>query len=135
MTPRLRSYLLLGATLAIGVVLGALLVGALGQLRAGRIEGMRERDGFVRDIQGLIRPRDDAQRELLRPLIEETAARNREIIGNFNEQMRAALAELVARLEPHLDREQLERLRRFADRPPPRGNPEGPGRRGPPRKR
>lgn len=126
MTPRARSYLLLGATLAIGMVLGALLVGALGQFRAGRIEGMRERDGFVRDIQRMIRPRDEAQRSLLRPIIEATAVRNRQIMGAFDDQMRAALAELVAELEPHLDEAQMQRLRRFADRPPPPGARGGP---------
>jgi len=139
MTSSMRSYLLLGATLLIGVVLGAVLVGALGQFRAGRIEGMRERDGFVRDIQRMIQPRDDAQRAELRPIIEATATRNRQIMGDFNNQMRAALADLVAELEPHLDDEQLARLRRFADRPPPPGGPGAPdgrgGRRPPPPKK
>ncbi len=139
MTPRTRSYLLLGATLVIGIVLGALLVGALGQFRAGRIEGMRDRDGFVRDIQRMIQPRDDAQRATLRPIIEATATRNRQVMDDFNDQMRAALAELVAELEPHLDEEQMARLQRFADRPPPPGGPEGRGgpggRRPPPPKR
>ena len=134
MTPRTRSYLLLGITLMVGVVLGALLVGAVGQFRAGRVEGMRGRDGFVRDIQRMIGPRDEAQRAKLRPIIEATAERNGQIMDAFNDQMRAALAELVAELEPHLDAEQMARLRRFADRPPPPGSREGPGRR-PPRKR
>ena len=135
MTPRSRSYLLLGITLLVGMVLGALLVGAVGQLRAGRAEGMRGRDGFVRDIQRMIRPRDAAQRAELRPIIEATAERNVQIMDNFNDQMRAALAELVTELEPHLDEEQMARLRRFADRPPGPGGPEGPGRRPPPKRR
>lgn len=135
MTSRTRSYLLLGVTLLVGVVLGALLVGALGQFRAGRVEGMRGQDGFVRDIQRMIGPRDEAQRAELRPIIEATAERNGQIMNDFNDQMRAALAELMVELEPHLDDEQMARLRRFAHRPPPPGGREGPGRRPPPKRR
>ena len=84
----------------------------------------------MRDIQRMIQPHDEAQRALLRPIIEATAFRNRQIMGDFDHQMRAALAELVTQLEPHLDETQLERLRRFADRLSPPG-----GTRPPPRKR
>ena len=133
MTPRGRSYVILGATLLIGMVLGAVLVGALGQFRAGRIEGMRHEDRFVRDMERILQPRDDGQAEALRPILEQTAARNQEIMANFDTEMRAALEALIADLEPLLDEDQLERMRRFAERPPP--GPGGPGRRPRPKKR
>lgn len=134
MTPRVRSYVILGATLLIGVVLGAVLVGALGQFRADRIEGMRHEDRFVRDMERILRPRDDAQADALRPVLQRTAQRNREIMADFDSRMRTTLESLIEELEPLLDEEQLRRLRRFAERPPP--GPGGPGgRRSPSTKR
>ncbi|NKB86760.1 MAG: hypothetical protein GKS06_00870 [Acidobacteria bacterium] len=131
MTARGRSYLLLGITLLIGMLLGALTVGALGRARAGRIEGMRHEDRFVRDMERILRPRDETQAAAIRPVLEATASRNREAMGEFDARMREALETLVRDLEPHLDTEQLARLQRFADRPPPPRRP--PGRRPPPR--
>jgi hypothetical protein len=129
MNQRSRGYMILGATLVIGMVVGALLVGALGQFRSGRIEGMRDDDQFVRHLERLIQPRDDAQRAIIRPLLEATSAQNRATIDEFNDRMRGALDDLLAQLEPHLDEDQQGRLQRFAERPPPGA---GPGR--PPRK-
>jgi hypothetical protein len=139
MTPRSRSYVFLAATLVVGMVLGALLVGAAGQWRARRIEGMRDGSQFARDLERMIRPRDEAQAAALRPILEATAARNGEIIRGFDEQMRGALADLVDELEPLLDEDQRARLRRFAARPPPASGPAGgrppPGGRRPPPER
>jgi uncharacterized membrane protein len=137
MTPRVRSRLFLAATLLLGMILGALLVGALGQWLAGPPPGPA---GFAGHMERMLRPRDDAQREAMRTIIAAADARNREILDETRDAMRQALVQMRAELEPLLDPEQLERLDRFIESsrgepfpPPPGGPPPGPGRR-PPRR-
>ena len=131
-----RSRLLLAATLLLGMVLGALLVGAIGQWLARPPGGP---DGFVGHMERMLRPRDEAQRDAMRPIFEAADARNREIIDETREGMRRALVQMRSELEPLLDPEQLQRLDRFIKGnrgdpfPPPGGPPPGPGRRPPPR--
>jgi len=132
-TPRARSSLLLGGTLVIGMLLGALIVGAVGQWRAGRAEGLRHEEAFTRHMVTLIQPRDEAQRDAVRQIVRATAARNTEIAVEFRESMRSALQAMVEELAPLLDEEQLDRLQRFAASPPPAGPRGGPG--GPPPRR
>ena len=50
----------------------------MGQIRAGRIAGMRHENRFVTDMERILQPRDEAQAQALRPVLEQTAARNRE---------------------------------------------------------
>lgn len=83
-------------------------------------------------MEEVIRPRDEAQRAAIRPFLEATDARNREIVGEANDNLRGALEALREELAPYLDEEQLARLSdvgRFP--PPPIGGP-SPGRRGGP---
>lgn len=118
MNARSRSRLVLGATLLLGMLLGALLVGAVGQWRAGR--GGPGPDGFIRHIERVIGPRDEEQRRAVLPILEAAALRNEEIVGQGHEQLRATLHAMIEQLEPLLDADQLERLRR-EERPPRRG--------------
>jgi hypothetical protein len=82
-------------------------------------------------MEEVIRPRDDRQRDEIRPFLRATAERNQQIIRGANVQLRARLDTLRAQLAPHLDADQRRRLDDFARtahdplRPPP------PGRRGP----
>ncbi len=126
MSPSARSSLLLGITLAIGVVLGVFLGGALQQFRFGIIQGLGDRQGFVRHLERIIGPRDEQQRQAIRPILEAAAERNHEIDRGSRDQLRAALYAMIAELSEHLDDEQLQRLEGFARRPPPRGPPGGP---------
>jgi hypothetical protein len=85
-------------------------------------------DHRSRDLDLVRRARDgddSAFREIVETYEGAVAAT---VIG-----MRAALEAMVGELEPLLDEDQLERLRRFAERPPPAAG--GPGRRGRPPKR
>jgi len=127
-----RSRLFLAATLLLGMVLGALLVGAIGQWLAGPPRGP---DGFVGHMERMLRPRDEAQREAMRPIFEAADARNREIIDETRDAMRQALVQMRGELAPLLEQDQLDRLDRFIEdnRGDPFAPPPGPGRRPPPR--
>ena len=125
-SPRTRSSLLLGSTLAIGVVLGVFLGGAVQQFRFGTIQGLGDRRGFVRHMERIIDPRDEQQRQAIRPILEATAERNHDIDRESRQQLRAALYAMIASLSEHLDDDQRRRLEDFARRPPRRGPPGGP---------
>jgi hypothetical protein len=140
-----RSLLMLVSTLVLGVLLGAVGNGAMARERRARVEEMKRPGGFVEHMEEIIRPRDDAQRAAIEPVIRATGDRNRAIIHAANEQLRAALDSMRARLAPELDAEQRRRLDDFARTAPPlrpggrpghrrgeRPPPHGPGERPPP---
>ena len=118
MSPSTRSSLLLGITLAIGVVLGVFLGGALQQFRFGMIQGLGDRQGFVRHLERIIGPRDEQQRQAIHPILEATAERNQQIDRGSRDELRAALYAMIAELSEHLDGAPRQRLESFARRPP-----------------
>jgi hypothetical protein len=82
----------------------------------------------------VIRPRDDAQRDAILPVVRATDERNRQIIQTAHAELRATLDSMRARLAPQLDAAQRARLEEFARMaPPPRemrgldGRPGRPG--------
>lgn len=113
MTPRARSRLLLGATLVLGMVLGILLINAVGMLLGPR-PGPGPR-GFVGAMERIIQPRDPAQRDTLRPALEAVDARNRELLEEARGAMVDALVDMRARIAPQLDEDQLARLDEFIE--------------------
>ena len=122
-----KSALILAATLALGVALGAVGSGALARGRTERMRELGRPDGFAAHMEEIIRPRDEAQRAALRPALDATARRNGEIIRAAHVQLRAELDSMRARVAPLLDDAQRARLDDFARlppdpfRPPPRG--------------
>jgi hypothetical protein len=119
-----RTAAILLTTLLLGVLLGAVGGGTMAAERRARLDEMRRPGGFVEHVEEVVRPRDEAQRAALRPLIEATARRNQQIIRGANVRLRAELDSLRARLAPRLDAAQRDRLDRFL--PPPFGPPPPP---------
>lgn len=108
---RLRPALVLLGTLALGVLLGALLNGTLARQRFERIDRMRGREGFVQMMEGVVRPTSEAQREAIQPALEREAVRARALFQDFRTRMRANQDSLLMELRPHLTPEQLARVR------------------------
>ena len=138
-----KSLVILVATLVLGVLLGAVGNGAMARERRARVEEMKRPGGFVGHMEEIIRPRDSVQRAAIEPVLRATSERNRQIIHAANEQLRAALDSMRARLAPELDDEQRKRLDDFARTAPPLrpgggpphrrpGGPHGRGKRPPP---
>jgi hypothetical protein len=132
-----KAAIMLLVTLLLGVALGALGVGALSRQRVEEVRQLRRPPGFVAHMEEVIQPRDSAQRASIDPILAATAARNDSILHGTNEQLRAALDSMRARLAPLLDAAQRSRLDAEARLAPPvRGGGDGPGgpegRRGPP---
>ena len=133
-----QSAIILTATLVVGFVVGVFATGALGSHRRARVEQLRERGGFIEHMVRVIAPHDETQRSAILPILEAVAERNRLIVDSSRAELRVALEEMIAELEPLLDAEQYRRISevgRFTDpfRPPPgpddrrRGNRPPPG--------
>lgn len=121
MNPSVRSWLLLGVTLLLGICLGVLGGGALQERRLARVNDIRRPGGFIEHMQAMIQPTSDAQWAKIRPLIEATALQNAGMRRMHDSAMRSALDSLRAVLNPLLDDRQRERLAHFVP-----GRPGGP---------
>ena len=110
MNSRPRSLLILGSTLLVGMVLGALLHAALFDKRVKRVHGMATEEGFVESFMGTIRPESGEQEAAIQEILVRAAqevsvsiSRNREVVG-------ARLDAMSQELEPLLTQEQAQRL-------------------------
>ena len=128
-----KSAVILLFTFLLGGLIGVLAAGAVAQTRASRVAEMRER-GFAMQLEQLIEPRDEAQREAIHAILAAAAERNRETMEGARQQIRSSLEEMREELEPLLDENQRAKLdeaaKRFRRGPP--GRPPGaPGFRSP----
>lgn len=110
MTIDARSSLILLATLLFGIAIGALGAGALAQRRSEHLRELRHRGMFVEHMERIIQPRDEAQREAIRPILEETGRRNHAILDSTHGRLQAEMDRMREELAPHLDQAQRERV-------------------------
>lgn len=115
MNPRLRSALLLLATLFIGMVLGALIRSSVSDHRMRR-GTMRTDDGFIASYERTIQPRDDKQAAEIRVVLSETAPEVITLIQTNQAAVREHIDAMRERLEPLLDEEQKARLEKRFNR-------------------
>jgi hypothetical protein len=127
-----KAWIAILVTLAVGIVIGMLLNGAMNNRRRDEMQRMRGPGGFVAEMERIIEPRDAAQREAIRPFLAATDNRNRAIVDGARSSMRSGLDSLLVRLSPILDEGQKKRLRDFVERGPRRPPPGLDGDRRPP---
>lgn len=125
MNDRTKSALLLVATLAIGMVLGSLITGAVANRRLDDLADARGRMGafFLRAIE----PESEEQAEAIRAVLDGAAPRFREVFESTREEMKHLSDSVLAELDPILTVEQKQRLEermRLRLRRPPIG-PDG----------
>ena len=92
MSARTKSALLLLASVAIGMVLGALLQARLAEQRLERLALLRSEMGFTRALGRIIEPTDEAQRQAIQDVLEQSAQ-------SMAEQIRLNQARSVALLD------------------------------------
>ncbi|MDB4878449.1 MAG: hypothetical protein JWM41_4895 [Gemmatimonadetes bacterium] len=130
MTANTKSIVLLAATLVVGFALGLFADSTLVRRRRDRIGQLRRPPGFVAHMERVIEPRNDAQRDSIRPLLEHVAQQNGQAIRDANVRLRAVLDSMRVSLAPMLDSAQRGRLATELDRMPEPFRPGGPGRGG-----
>jgi len=105
-----KSSLILLATLVLGIALGALGMGAFFHHRGDHLRELRHPGGFVRHMERIIQPRDEAQRDAIRPILEETDRFHGSTMDSTHARMMMEMESLRVRLAPHLDEAQRERV-------------------------
>ena len=130
MTARTKSALVLAATLLIGMILGALLFGAVQRHRFENALRLARPDRFAASVEQIVRPVDAEQRRALRRVLEAFHVQMRSNRVEAAERMRAQLDSLQTRLSALLDDDQMARLQEHVRRHR-RVLRRGPGRRPP----
>ena len=110
MTIDAKSSLILLATLVLGIAIGALGAGALAQRRSEHLRELRHQGMFVEHMEQIIQPRDETQREAIRPILEETGRRNYALLNSTHARLEAEMDRMHERLAPLLDEAQMERV-------------------------
>ena len=131
MNARLKSFLVIFATLLIGVVLSAVVNARMSEQRIERIAAYRSERGFIRYLERGIEPRDEAQQEEIREILSGAAARTAERSMQYRMEMRRLIDSTHAELADILTPEQQQRLREHLEvRPRHRRGPRGEAHRG-----
>ncbi|HEX7071987.1 MAG TPA: hypothetical protein VF190_14330 [Rhodothermales bacterium] len=110
MSPRTKSVLLIVATLLIGLVLGALLNARLAERRMERLASLRSERGFVRFMEEVVQPTDEAQREAMHEVFRRTGERMAEHQERSRRDAMAILDSSRQELAEILTPEQMQRL-------------------------
>lgn len=112
MTTRTKTTLIAIGTLLLGMLLGALLTGAVVRHRLSRLDDLRTQRGFARILEQTIRPTDEAQREALRPVLRQGGRRVLRLRRQQRREMHALVDSVRTDLAPLLTPEQQQRLDR-----------------------
>ena len=112
-----RPTLILFGTLLLGVLLGAVLTSNLAHYRDTQQAKLHQRGGFIQHMEGIIQPRDPAQRAAIRPYLDATARRKGDILRDAHRGQRLVLLQMSEDLAPLLDADQERRLNEMYIRP------------------
>ncbi len=110
MNTRLKSGLLLFATLCIGMLLGALLNARMAEQRFERIAFMRAPGGFARTMDRAIKPTSDEQRNAIRAILDSAEVQVREQSIQSRSQTMAIIDSTRSKLRSVLTPEQIDQL-------------------------
>ena len=121
MKPRVQSYILLLITLAIGILLGALLQSSLRDRRIKHMRFLRTAEDFVLQVESAIAPHSEEQATQVRAILMENAPAITDASQQHRDWVRSQFEILESRLAPLLDEDQQQRLKRRLHPPrPPR---------------
>lgn len=129
MNTRAKSIAIILSTLIVGGVLGGVIVGTISSQRSREFHHMlrdvRRPGGFVERFEGVIEPRDAAQRDAIMPILEAAEEKNRAAIRQAHETIRSGFDSMMTALSPHLDasqrarlEEEFERMKNMPHHPP-----------------
>lgn len=111
-----KGAIIIVCTLLVGIVLGSLSMSWYTRRQLRHIPSPRF---FERSTMRLIEPRDEAQREKVREILQEMTPRLKELDARHRETVHSLVDSINSALKPHLDAEQWARIedreRRFND--------------------
>lgn len=110
MTTRVKSVILILATLVIGGLIGALVQAQLTERRYDRLESLRSQRGLARLVERSIEFESPEQREQVMEIIDEAAVKLFEKMRETRRESRAILDSTKEKLAEILTDEQMEKL-------------------------
>lgn len=120
MTARTKSILMLLGTLLIGMLLGVFIHALMVENRIERLTSLRSQAGFVRFMDKMIEPTDDAQRAAIREALEDAAAEldvhhaeSRAAVESIMESFRGSLDSLLTEEQRQELNERMERAWKY----------------------
>lgn len=116
MNSRTKSVGIIIGTLLVGILLGSVITGAVYQSRAEKQQRLRKPGGFVEHMREMVNPHDEAQWREISPIVERTGRRHKEIMEGAHLEMKGAFDSMLVEITPHLDAEQMKRLREKRER-------------------
>ncbi len=123
MKPRAQSTILLLLTLVIGILLGALLQSSLRSKRMSHMRFLHDEKQFITQLENAIDTVSDEQAAQVHAILVEMSPGIIDKIQLHREAVRSQFTLLEARLQPILDEQQQDRLKRRLH-PPKRKPPE-----------
>ena len=125
MNVKLKSILVISATLIIGMILGSLITATFLKNRAfDRIADWRTERGFVQRIEGIIQP-DDTQKEPIKQILIRHFEKMHKLGEKIRFNFEAMNDSLIKDLEPVLRPDQIARFKQRMERMKRFGGPPG----------
>ena len=112
MKPRAQSSILLLVTLVIGILLGALLQSSIRSNRMSHMRFLHDEEQFITQLETSIDPVSNEQAAQVHAILVEVSPEIMGTIQQHREAVRLQFTMLESRLQPVLDEEQQERLKR-----------------------
>ena len=115
MNTKIKSGIILLTTLLIGFVIGYLTSTQVKENRIRELRTFGSAEGFKFMMEHMLEL-DDEQKDAIRPVVNEYAKKNFELMKNFRGEFSVLMKEFHKELTPHLNPEQIERLNEFGKR-------------------
>lgn len=110
MKAQTKSALLLLATLAVGLLIGAVATGTIVNNRMDQLKALRERGGFAARIEAVIQPQSEAQRQAIHDVLLRSQERFDALRRAYYQNLRAGRDSMRAELDSLLTPDQQARL-------------------------
>lgn len=110
MKAKSRSFLILTATLLVGMLLGALVQPQFFDKRVKRMNRLSTPEGFVESYIGTIEPTSEAQEAAVREVLAASAAEVHESFTKHRAELSVFLDAMQQKLAPLLEEEQMARI-------------------------
>ena len=123
MKTKLKSTVIIGSTLIIGIILGFLLKSLVIESEFDRLKKLRDPQGFANALEEVIQPSDE-QKEKLMPILEGFQSEMERMRNKARKEMTQVMDSLRIELEQILTDEQFIKLQEYLekDQKPLRGD-------------
>ena len=115
MNTKIKSGIFLLTTLLIGFVIGFLTSTQVKESRIRELRTFGSPEGFKYMMEHMLELNDE-QKDAIRPVVDEYAKKNFELMKNFRGEFSILMKEFHKELTPYLTHEQIERLNKFGER-------------------